>query len=148
MTKIDRINFEYHVFCDTRRGSYMDVANKNCSRQFFRTLLGFSPFLSANKKTPFGACILAERMGFEPTKPFGLHTFQACAFSHSATSLMKLRVCCLLIIKYLAELKAHAGMHVTRHVVCLALRVIIEKASIMLKIVPDDFSQPLGHHSI
>ena len=30
--------------------------------------------------------IMAKRGGFEPPKPFGLHTFQACAFDHSATS--------------------------------------------------------------
>jgi hypothetical protein len=36
---------------------------------------------------------------------------------------------------------------VTRCVLRLALRVIIEKASMMLKIVPDDFSQPLCHLS-
>ena len=29
---------------------------------------------------------LAERVGFEPTLPCGKHAFQACAFSHSATS--------------------------------------------------------------
>ncbi len=30
---------------------------------------------------------IAERMGFEPMKPFwSLHTFQACAFDHSAIS--------------------------------------------------------------
>ena len=29
----------------------------------------------------------AERIGFEPTKPFrGLHAFQACLFNHSSTS--------------------------------------------------------------
>ena len=54
----------------------------------FSNPLGFSPILSANKKSPkYGACLLAERMGFEPTKPFGLHAFQASAFNHSATSL-------------------------------------------------------------
>ena len=30
--------------------------------------------------------ILAEREGFEPSKPFDLHTFQACSFDHSDTS--------------------------------------------------------------
>ena len=29
---------------------------------------------------------MAERVGFEPTLPCGKHAFQACAFSHSATS--------------------------------------------------------------
>ena len=30
---------------------------------------------------------MAERVGFEPTVPCeGTHTFQACAFNHSATS--------------------------------------------------------------
>ena len=29
---------------------------------------------------------LAERVGFEPTLRFRKHTFQACAFGHSATS--------------------------------------------------------------
>ena len=30
--------------------------------------------------------IIAERIGFEPTKPFrGLHAFQACLFNHSST---------------------------------------------------------------
>jgi hypothetical protein len=29
---------------------------------------------------------LAVREGFEPSKPFDLHTFQACSFSHSDTS--------------------------------------------------------------
>jgi hypothetical protein len=32
---------------------------------------------------------IAERKGFEPSIPFwGIHAFQACAFDHSATSLM------------------------------------------------------------
>ena len=39
-------------------------------------------------------------------------------------------------------------MLVTRCVLHLALRVIIEKASIMFKIAPGNFSQPLGHLSI
>ena len=30
--------------------------------------------------------IMAVREGFEPSKRFRLHTFQACAFDHSATS--------------------------------------------------------------
>ena len=29
--------------------------------------------------------IMAEREGFEPSKPFDLHTFQACSFDHSDT---------------------------------------------------------------
>ncbi len=30
--------------------------------------------------------LFAERIGFEPTKPFrGLHAFQACLFNHSST---------------------------------------------------------------
>ena len=29
---------------------------------------------------------MAENKGFEPSKPFGLHAFQACAFDHSANS--------------------------------------------------------------
>jgi hypothetical protein len=29
---------------------------------------------------------LAERQGFEPWIPCGIHAFQACAFSHSAIS--------------------------------------------------------------
>ena len=29
---------------------------------------------------------MAEREGFEPSIPCGIHTFQACAFDHSATS--------------------------------------------------------------
>jgi site-specific DNA recombinase len=32
---------------------------------------------------------LAERMGFEPTIPCGIHTFQACSFNHSDTSLFE-----------------------------------------------------------
>ena len=32
---------------------------------------------------------LAERKGFEPPKRFRLHAFQACALSHSATSLIR-----------------------------------------------------------
>ena len=29
---------------------------------------------------------VAEKEGFEPSIPFDIHTFQACAFDHSATS--------------------------------------------------------------
>jgi hypothetical protein len=32
---------------------------------------------------------LAERQGFEPWIPCGIHAFQACAFSHSAISPLK-----------------------------------------------------------
>ena len=71
-------------------GSPLKVAGREKLFQtIFSNPLGFSPFLSANKKAPFmGLCLLAERKGFEPSKPFGLHTFQACAFSRSATSLL------------------------------------------------------------
>ncbi len=31
-------------------------------------------------------CGVAVREGFEPSKPFDLHTFQACSFDHSDTS--------------------------------------------------------------
>ena len=37
---------------------------------------------------------------------------------------------------------------VTQFFLYFALRVIIEKASIMFKIAPGNFSQPLGHLSI
>jgi hypothetical protein len=30
--------------------------------------------------------VVAERQGFEPWIPCGIHAFQACAFSHSAIS--------------------------------------------------------------
>jgi hypothetical protein len=43
-----------------------------------------------NKKTNLitKVGILAERKGFEPSIPFrGIHTFQACSFNHSDTSL-------------------------------------------------------------
>ena len=33
-----------------------------------------------------GKCDMAERQGFEPWIPCGIHAFQACAFSHSAIS--------------------------------------------------------------
>ena len=33
-----------------------------------------------------GFSYMAVREGFEPSNGFPLHTFQACAFSHSATS--------------------------------------------------------------
>ena len=29
---------------------------------------------------------MAESEGFEPSIPYGIHTFQACAFDHSASS--------------------------------------------------------------
>lgn len=31
---------------------------------------------------------MAERKGFEPSIPYGIHAFQASAFNHSATSLI------------------------------------------------------------
>ncbi len=37
---------------------------------------------------------MAVREGFEPSIPFGIHTFQACAFSHSATSPIKSSFLC------------------------------------------------------
>ncbi len=37
-------------------------------------------------RTKRALTFMAEKEGFEPSKPFGLHTFQACAFDHSATS--------------------------------------------------------------
>ena len=40
---------------------------------------GLPPFL-------WGQSLFAERVGFEPTLRFRKHTFQACAFGHSATS--------------------------------------------------------------
>ena len=46
----------------------------------------------SNTKKPLGApsgffiYLMAEREGFEPSKPFDLHTFQACSFDHSDTS--------------------------------------------------------------
>ena len=41
-----------------------------------------------NKKGPHGGPFLfmAEKEGFEPSNGCPLHTFQACAFDHSATS--------------------------------------------------------------
>ncbi len=33
-----------------------------------------------------GVKVMAERQGFEPWIPCGIHAFQACAFSHSAIS--------------------------------------------------------------
>src|SRR5580658_3212029 len=47
-------------------------------------LLGFQPItrisLNSNGRE------VAERQGFEPWIPCGIHAFQACAFSHSAIS--------------------------------------------------------------
>jgi hypothetical protein len=61
---------------------------------------------------------MAERMGFEPTKPFGLHTFQACAFSRSATSLLFCN--CVVTCYWCITMSQGARrMRVTRHVVCL-----------------------------
>ncbi len=34
---------------------------------------------------------MAERQGFEPWIPCGIHAFQACAFSHSAISPLSLQ---------------------------------------------------------
>jgi hypothetical protein len=34
---------------------------------------------------------MAERQGFEPWIPCGIHAFQACAFSHSAISPLRFR---------------------------------------------------------
>lgn len=43
--------------------------------------------LYKNKKAAHTNCFFAESEGFEPSKPlWGLHTFQACAFDHSANS--------------------------------------------------------------
>ncbi len=42
-----------------------------------------------NKKKPLKSVAflnsVAEGEGFEPSKPFDLHTFQACSFDHSDT---------------------------------------------------------------
>ncbi len=86
-------------------------------------------------------------MGFEPTKPFGLHTFQACAFSRSATSL-KFYNCVASCYCCVSMNQGARCMRVTQCVLHFALRAIIEKASIMFKIVPDDFGQPLVHLSV
>ncbi len=41
------------------------------------------------KKISLGLIFFAERKGFEPSIPFrGIHTFQACSFNHSDTSLV------------------------------------------------------------
>ena len=42
--------------------------------------------LSAQKNAPYGACVLAERVGFEPTVPCGTPDFESGTFDHSATS--------------------------------------------------------------
>ncbi len=42
----------------------------------------------------------AEREGFEPSVPFwGTHTFQACAFDHSAISPLLVKKNCLYFLK-------------------------------------------------
>ena len=46
---------------------------------------------SLNKKPSFAKAMEgeAERVGFEPTLPFGKHAFQACSFGHSDISPIK-----------------------------------------------------------
>jgi hypothetical protein len=46
--------------------------------------------LSKIKKASIQSKPVAERKGFEPSIPFrGIHTFQACSFNHSDTSLVE-----------------------------------------------------------
>ena len=65
---------------------WLPLVGPNRSRRFVEPR-GFSPSLTAKKKAPErGFLYLAVREGFEPSKPFDLHTFQACSFDHSDTS--------------------------------------------------------------
>ena len=57
-----------------------------CREKGFRTPKTSLPF-NILKEINMGNCELAERQGFEPwRRGYRLHTFQACAFDHSATS--------------------------------------------------------------
>src|SRR5665213_4427618 len=49
------------------------------------TLIWFEAMLTTLWNARHG-CNMAERQGFEPWIPCGIHAFQACAFSHSAIS--------------------------------------------------------------
>ena len=42
--------------------------------------------MGSRLKPPCRCRAMAERQGFEPWIPCGIHAFQACAFSHSAIS--------------------------------------------------------------
>tara|TARA_B100000767_G_C19769289_1_gene539143 strand:+ start:3582 stop:3827 length:246 start_codon:yes stop_codon:yes gene_type:complete len=59
---------------------------KNVLSRGFLMKLNEKKLMSRNKKSPRGLFLNAERGGFEPPLRFRKHAFQACAFSHSATS--------------------------------------------------------------
>ena len=75
----------------TPAGRDRSVCVKKCFPALFPKLVRIRCILSAiNKKAHhnwWAFLFMAERMGFEPTIPFGIHTFQACSFNHSDTSL-------------------------------------------------------------
>ena len=56
----------------------------------FSYIKGMQRGQSGCKPTIVVHCV-AERQGFEPWIPCGIHAFQACAFSHSAISPLRLR---------------------------------------------------------
>jgi hypothetical protein len=46
-----------------------------------------NPIADAEKSFQINYLVMAERVGFEPTiRGYRIHTFQACAFDHSATA--------------------------------------------------------------
>ena len=58
---------------------------------------------------------MAERVGFEPTKSFGpLHTFQACAFDHSATAPLGGATSHIVALPQACRLWQHHAMHRSR----------------------------------
>jgi hypothetical protein len=47
---------------------------------------------------------MAVREGFEPSKPYDLHTFQACSFGHSALTVFFFIANCMLLNRLATQL--------------------------------------------
>ena len=84
---------DYEDMIPGRGGFKPDKKFLGCASEFFYSqefAQAFSLAHPSDKKIPFfeGSFLsaLAEREGFEPSIPCGIHAFQACQFSHSCTS--------------------------------------------------------------
>ena len=64
----------------SRKGKYFSAKNKRSFYKLFRPKCRDAPRFQMRKFQS------AERQGFEPWNPCGLHAFQACRFNHSRTS--------------------------------------------------------------
>ena len=100
------------------------------------------------KKAPERGLFIGREDGIRTHETFRFTHFPGVRLQPLGHLSMNLLVQSLLYTILFFLCQGARSLRVIRHIVCLTLRVIIEEASIMFKIAPGDFSQPLGHLSM